>query len=141
MALRVSITALILGGLLLSEGYAQEKKARTPEFHLKRAKRDRTIGLIAGAAAAAGLVTGIIYDNKDGEGIGETLGNGNIAVLGYGSAVTFGLTGVGFFIGSGYHKRKAASIRPIAYADRLLPHPTGARMPHRTLHAGVAISF
>ena len=126
---------------MIGSVYAQDKKVRTKEYYLKKAKRDQTIGLISGVASAACLVTGIVYDNKGGEGIGETLGNGNTALFAYGGALTFGLTSVGFFVGSGYQRRKAAKLQPIAYTARINRlSPTGLHKAN-ALHVGVRIGF
>ena len=142
MRSKILIVSIILGFLVAETSYAQEKKIKTKEYHLKKAKRDKTIALITGATSVVCIATGVIYSGKDGEGIGEVLGNGVTAMFFSAVGVTAGLTCIGFSIGSGYHQKKAASLHPIAYMDRLATSSTNTtgRMA-QAMHVGLQIRF
>lgn len=129
------------GCIMLGVGYAQDKKVRTQEFHLKRAKRDKTIALVTGGVSVASLIGGIIYDNRAGEGIGEVLGNGVNAVMLYGTSLTTGLTSIGFAIGSGVHRKKAAAIEPIVYANRFRAPHMDRDFGRPIVYTGVLVRF
>lgn len=144
MTTKIIVSIIVVAALALTGAYAQERKPRTQEFHLKRAKRDKTVALVTGGVAVTSLVGALIYDQQGGEGIGEVLDNGLRATALYITSITTGLTSVGFAIGSGVHKRKAASIEPLAYST-FGNHRYGAISPThantRVVHAGVLIRF
>lgn len=143
MTIKIWVVCAALGFLLSGNVYAQEKKAKTKEYHLRKAKRDRTVAFITGGISVVCITSGIIYGSKDGEGIGEVLGNGVNSVFFYAGGLTSGLTCIGFVIGSGYHRRKAAlfTITPVAYADRLDIPVVVAGQTIRSAHVGVRIRF
>lgn len=143
MLSKIIFTFVLSSCLMLGVGYGQEKKIKTKEYHLRKAKRDKTVALITGGVSVAALAGGIIYGQRDGEGIGEVLDNGLGSTMLYITSITTGLTSIGFAIGSGVHREKAATIEPIAYSTfgntyyGVMPPNTNARV----VHAGVLIRF
>lgn len=143
MTAKTWIVFVALGFFLFGSVYAQEKEVKTQEYHLRKAKRDKTVALITGGVSVACITGGIIYGSKDGEGIGEVLGNGVNSVFFYAAGLTSGLTSIGFAIGSGYHRRKAAllTVTPIAYSDRLGMSSERGAQTIRLAHVGLRITF
>ncbi len=129
MTAKAWIASVGLGFRLFGSVYAQEKPVKTREDHLRKAKRAKTTAFIAGGLSVVCFTGGIIYGNKDREGIGETLGHGIKSVMFDAVGVTSGPTCIGFAIGSGYHRRKAA-----------IPSLASGR-PVRSVQIGVRVSL
>lgn len=126
--------------LAVMEGHAQQQKAKTQAYHLKKAKTYQTVGIVTGGTCLLAIGASAIVGNQEAQGIGETLDRGFASTGLLFTGIAAGATSITFFILSGNQKRKAASIQPIAYTQRI-PLAVPGQHVALTTQLGIRIHF